>query len=65
MKFEYHVEKVKLGGLVTPNLDEITSEWLDQFGSHGWELVQVLQLVSAGGGTTASQVYFYFKRPKP
>ncbi len=58
--WEYRIEKVKTGGMVVPNLDAITNEWLNQFGKASWELVQVVPLPRGGG--TVEQVYLFFKR---
>ena len=58
--WEYRAVKVKTGGMVTPNLDNIDDAWLNQYGKVGWELVQVVPLPRGGG--TIEQVYFYFKR---
>jgi len=58
--WEYQVQKVKTGGLNTPNLDSVTSATLTMTAKQGWRLVQVVPLPKTGG--TIEQVYFYFER---
>jgi hypothetical protein len=33
--WEYYVDKVKTGGMATPNLDNITNEYLAKYGKDG------------------------------
>ncbi len=61
MPWEYTIRKVKTGGMVVPNLDGLTVEYLNEMGQQEWELVNSVPMTKGGG--QAEQVYFYFKRP--
>ncbi len=70
MRWSYHVEKVKVSGMWTKNLDRMTDENLSRFGKDGWELVAVVPMPSGGAdggargvGIEGQLVYYYFKKP--
>ena len=59
-RWEYKVEKISMGGMVDPNIDQVNDNWLNAFGSEGWELAFVVPMTRGGGLTVAE--YLIFKR---
>ena len=49
-----------MGGMVDPNIDQVNDNWLNAFGSEGWELAFVVPMTRGGGLTVAE--YLIFKR---
>ena len=58
--WEYKVETMQVGGTMHLNLDQMTDDWLNQFGAEGWELVSTTTLTFGG---TDQRTYWVFKRP--
>lgn len=63
-RWEYRTETTAVEGTVNRNMDEMTNDWLNQFGAEGWELVSITTL-NVGNGLTSRRAWLVFKRPLP
>lgn len=60
-KWDLRQVKVRMGGLITPNLDE-GEQVLEEYGNAGFELVNVVY-IPGRPGRVAKDMYYFFRRP--